>query len=174
MKKRILCSVFAFLMFILCSCSHAVIANEPVTFYYPWADLLSVMKQNPDCNSIGSEDRDISGDRSSLSYVLSLYFLGPQDAALISPFPDGTSTISTQLNGSTLTLTLTPTFAQLKGIDRTIACTCLAKTCFDMTGVDIIVIEAAMADPLNAVHISITRDNYLLTDTTLETIPTTE
>ena len=161
------------LSLLLCGCQFGGRkADAPVTFYYPWADLEAMMKQNPQCTVVGSEEHDISGNRDSLPYVLSLYFLGPQDTALTSPFPGNTSLLSIKNEDNQLTLNLSPSFAQLKGIDMTIACTCLAKTCFDLTGADSVLIQSATADPQTEVNITITRENLLLSDTTPETIPT--
>ena len=175
MKKLITMLLVLLLITGLCGCRFgSSLAENPVNFYYPWADLEAVMKQNPHCTVTGSEEHDISGNRDSLSYVLSLYFLGPQDPGLISPFPHGTAVQSIEQGDTQLILTLSPAFAQLNGIDLTIACTCLAQTCFDLTDAESVRIESAMEDPLTAVNFTITRENLLLSDTSPEPITSAE
>ena len=174
MKKSTILLILVLIM-ILSGCKFGnSVPDEPVNFYYPWADLESTMKQNPQCTAIGSEEHDISGNRNSLSYVLSLYFLGPQDSTLVSPFPQNTSVLSIQNEEGLLTLELSTNFAQLKGIDLTVACTCLAKTCFDLTGAESVLIQSAIDDPEIAVNFTLNRGNLLLSDARQETIPTTE
>lgn len=174
MKKTMILPVLL-LIFILCGCQlGSKGSDEPVTFYYPWADLEAMMKQDPQCTAIGSEEHDISGNRESPAYVLNLYFLGPQDSALVSPFPSSTSLLGIRDEDGQLTLTLSPAFTQLKGIDLTIACTCLAKTCFDLTDTASVRIESAASDPQAAVNFIITRDNHLLSDAPQATIPAAE
>ena len=68
-------------------------------------------------------------------------------------------------------ITLSAPFAQLENIDLTIACTCLARTCFDLTDAQTVLIEAA-AEESDTVSVSIDRDSYLLIDSIPETTPT--
>ncbi|MBO4937388.1 MAG: GerMN domain-containing protein [Oscillospiraceae bacterium] len=157
----------------LCACSFPQAAgNDPVTFYYPWADLNAAMELDPGCTAITAEERDISGRRDSLSYLLSLYFRGPLDSSLNSPFPAGTSLLNLQQEDSTLIITLSTAFAQLKGIDLTIACNCLAQTCFELSVVQEVLIQTSQDDAETAVSVSIGRNNSLLTDTIPQTTPT--
>ena len=175
MKKTLILLLVLLLVTTLWGCEIGQsITDDPVNFYYPWSDLEAMMKQNPHCTVVGSELHEISGNRDSLAYVLSLYFLGPQDSALTSPFPKNTALLSVQEQAGRLTLTLSSNFSQLKGIDLTIACTCLAKTCLDLTDADSIYIRSEVENPQDSVSFTITRKNLLLSDTQPETIPAAE
>ena len=142
--------------------------EDSVTFYYqrPAAEF----SYGQEDGVIAAEKREISGRRDNLQYLLTLYLRGPQDPALVSPFPSGTALAELQTEDSTLVITLNSTFAQLKDIDLTIACTCLAKTCFEISDTQQVRIEAGQDD--SAVSVTIGRDNYLLTDRVPETTPT--
>lgn len=121
---------------------------------------------------IAPESREISGSRDNLRYLLTLYFHGPLDSALVSPFPSGTALADLQVEETSLTITLNSHFAQLEGINLTIACTCLARTCFDLTDAEAVEIKASPANGGAAVSVTITRDNVLLVDSIPETTPT--
>ena len=155
----------------LCACAVSS-GSEPVEFHYPWANLESAMEQDPDCTAIGSEEREISGNRENLRYLLTIYFRGPLDASLRSPFPAGTAVEEIQTEETTLTLTLTPAFAQLKEMDLTIACTSLARTCFGLTEVQSIVVQTPETEDGSQVSVSISRDSILMEDSTPDTTPT--
>ena len=170
--KRLIVSVLLILLIVsLCACGSETDTNqEPLVFYYPWADLEAAMKQDPHCTAIGYEEREISGNRDSLRYVLTLYFRGPMDSDLASPFPSSTSALDTEMENATLTITLSSSFAQLQDMDLTLACTCLARTCFGITDAESVVIRTHSTETAPDTSITITRDNYLLEDH----IPATE
>lgn len=145
--------------------------KEPVEFYYPWADLETQLKQDPASTVIGSESREASGHTGDLDYLLSMYLRGPLDSQLSSPFPAGCKIVEIRPDGQTLRITLNSAFAQLEDLDLTLACACLARTCFGMTNAAQVRIEAAAPDDNSSVSITISRTDLLLED---DSTPTQE
>ena len=165
--KKAIAWILLFLLFLpLCACGNTE-QNPPLVFYYPWADLEEAMRQDPACTAIASEEREVSGNRDNLRYLLTLYFRGPLDPGLTSPFPSGTVVVNALLEDGNLTVTLSNSFTHLKDMDRTVACVCLAKTCFGLSDAQSVIIETDDPD----ISITVTRDNYLLEDSTEESTP---
>ena len=165
MKKRIASILLILLIVSLCACTDTPDSSkDPLVFYYPWADLEAAMKQDPHCTALGYEERDISGNRENLRYLLTLYFQGPLDTDLASAFPKGTSALEVQMEDTALTVTLNHAFGQLEGMDLTLACTCLARTCFGLTDAQSVTIKTAPTDDTPELSVTITRDNFLLED----------
>lgn len=106
---------------------------------------------------IASESR--STYAGALGPLLELYFRGPTQDDLISPFPDGTEVISVSQEDGT-ELTLSSTFFSLQGVDLAVACACLARTVCAYTG------ETAMtlSDELGRIHMELTPDSFLIQD----------
>lgn len=143
----------------LFGCSFSGI-KEPVEFYYPrrQADLAL----SPEDGAIVSEMREASGHRSDLYYLLSLYLQGPLDSKLVSPFPAGTRLVEVRSEDSVLHVTLNEAFAGLTGLDLTIACACLAKTCLSMSGAEQVHIETAPSTTGDFIDLTLDRDSLLL------------
>lgn len=70
-----------------------------------------------------------AGRGDDLKYLLDLYFKGPADETLVSPFPEGLHVVSVYSNEGILELKLSDHFSSLTGIELTLACACIAKTC---------------------------------------------
>ena len=104
---------------------------EPVTFFYTQSTYTYT-----DAESIlGSEIREASGHKEDLTYLLKQYFQGPHSENLSQPFPSGCYLVSSSVrNNNTITLVLSDDFAELTGMELTIACVCLAKTTIGITG----------------------------------------
>lgn len=103
--------------------------QQPVNFYY---------RQNPDSIRYDApivlpERREAAGYADSLSALLALYLRGPISETLTSPFPPGTRLLSVKSEDALVTLQLNTGFADLHGMDLTLACACLTMTCLDLT-----------------------------------------
>ncbi len=110
--------------------------QEPVTFYYlresyPYGSTESV---------IGFEERDASGHREDLTYLMALYLMGPAKEDLRSPLPLGTNIFSAKYESGTVLLALSDT--TLTDVDFSLACACLAMTCMDLTGAEAVTITS--------------------------------
>lgn len=111
--------------------------KEPVTFYYARADYEQDMS-----SIIASERREASGHRDDLSYLMVLYFMGPSDKKLVSPLPRNVSLFSAEQSGSTVTLRLSDTSESMTDAQFTLACSCLALTCLELTEAEQVTINS--------------------------------
>ncbi|MBQ7801541.1 MAG: GerMN domain-containing protein [Oscillospiraceae bacterium] len=166
MKRFLSAALLLLTLHGLCGCHFLRDSGDTVSFYY---------RRQPEAISHGQEDgviapetREISGGRDNLKYLLALYFRGPMDTSLTSPFPAGTNLADLRWEDATLVLTLNSAPEQLADMDLTIACTCLAKTCFGLSEAEQILIETSEGAP----GITMTRDSFLMTDLVPETNPT--
>lgn len=113
---------------------------------------------------IASETREIANRISTLPYLLSLYLRGPLDEDLTAPFPAGTKLLNVTQDGSTLCVTLDSTFSNLKNMNLTVACACIAKTCFSLADVTQVQIRSIAPENADSVNVVISIDSMLLYD----------
>ncbi len=130
--------------------------KEPVTFYY----LRDEYQFGSGGGVIGSEIREASGHRDSLSYLLALYLIGPSDEELHSPIPRGINIFSAELVENTVKLKLSDTSASLTDAGFSLACACLTLTCLDLTGAEEVTITSGSRS------VTMSRDNLTLFDST--------
>ena len=162
MKRRI---VLAFLLcLILTGCGQlGERIKEPVTFYY----LRAEYQYSTEFGVIGSEEREASGHRDNLSYLLALYLIGPSGEELVSPIPRGIRFLSVEQVDRMITLNLSDTSAVLTDAEYSLACACLTLTCLDLIGTDAVTINSG------ARSVTMTRENLILYDSSM-TAPTEE
>lgn len=103
--------------------------NDPITFYY----LQSDFSYGHDADVIVSEVRESAGHRRDLSYLMALYLMGPAEEEHLSPLPAGTRIFKTEEADGMVKLHLSETALTLQPERYTLACACLALTCFDLT-----------------------------------------
>lgn len=102
--------------------------KEPVTFYY-----LNSNYEEEMASVIGTEQREASGHRDDLMYLMALYLMGPATEELQSPLPQGTTIRSAEQHGPNITICLSDLSGDLTDARFTLAYTCLALTCLDLT-----------------------------------------
>lgn len=107
---------------------------------------------------LGSESR--STYAGALGPVLELYFRGPSQDDLVSPFPDGTEVISAAQGENGTELVLSNAFFSLQGVDFAVACACLARTVCAYTGET----SVTLSDELGRIHMDVTPDSFLVQD----------
>jgi len=125
--------MIAFLLlvcFLLSSCSASgERIKSPAIFYY--------LQSQPDYFSedgvIASEKRETSGHKNDISYLLALYLMGPSDESLTSPLPENCVLYYTEIMDETLILRISSLDNSLSDYEFSLACACLALTCFDIT-----------------------------------------
>lgn len=162
--KRILCLILVFSL-ILSGCSlFGERIKEPVTFYY----VRSEYSYNTTDSILASEEREASGHREDLSYLLALYLIGPADDELVSPIPKGTRIYSAEQAEDTVFLTLSDTAATLTDSGFSIACACLSLTCLGLTGAEKVTITSGDRT------VTMSADTLMLHDITTETQATEE
>lgn len=130
--------------------------KESIEFYY----LRTSYVYGSEDGVIAAETREHSG---SLEYLLSLYLRGPLDDGLKSPFPAGCEILEIRQERRSLRLTLDQSLGQLKDLDRTLACACLARTCFGLTDVQEVRITSGGPEG-SSFSITISRDSLILED----------
>lgn len=160
--KKIICLLLAVLLCIT-GCDFKQEDPPGVLFYY---------LRDPDNFVYGaadgvvtSEERDPAGYRNNLKYLISLYLQGPVDENLQSPFPAGCKLVVIGQANDELTILLNSNFCTLKDMDLTLACVCLAKTCFSLTDVQRVRIMAESFSGQVSVDQTIHIDSLLLEDT---------
>ncbi len=162
MKKVIVLLLALLQLAALVGCSLGGTDFEPVHFYY---------LRDADAYLYGAEDgvvtyeeRDPTGHEGDFRYLLMLYLQGPLDDALESPFPAGCALVELSQTASEMHVTLNSDFATLRGMDRTLACVCLARTCFSLANVRTVHILARSSEEKDNVYETITIDSLLLED----------
>ena len=137
--------------------------KEPVTFYY----LRAEYQYSTEVGIIASEEREASGHRDNLSYLLALYLIGPSGEDLVSPIPRGIRFLSVEQTDTMVELTLSDTSAMLTDAEYSLACACLSLTCLDLTEAQAVTVNSGSRS------VTMTRDNLILYDSSM-TAPTEE
>lgn len=134
--------------------------QKPVAFYYRTAEVIYDGKTA----MIGFEERESAGYEDNMIQLLNVYFAGPSSEKYRSPFPANLKAVSYSVLGSAVILELSSEFAQLSGVDLTIACACIAGTILSMTELDRVQISAADTPLDGQASIIMNRGNVLLLD----------
>lgn len=152
--KRLALIPVILLLLSLCACS---VREETTDFYY----LRSKFVSGAADGVIAPEPRAISGDRER-NYCLRLYLEGPASEQYLSPFPKGLRLLSTKLEEDLLQVYLSPELSALKDMDLTLACACLAQTCFDLY--DVQRVQIFSGDAEDALAVTLDRASFTLSD----------
>jgi len=136
--NRIVCILLIILFICMCGCTrHDVEMIQPVNFYY-CNDPITFNGIN---DVIAPEVRE-SANYDDIIRLINLYLDGPITDGYSSPFPPSVTVRSLKENNKTLNITLSSEFANLTGIELTLACTCLSATLFELTDAKSIAISA--------------------------------
>ncbi len=166
--KRLISIVLSLGILLAASGCGAPSIEEPGAFYYKQADSGAYTSE---C-VIDSEVRDIAHVREDIGQLLALYLQGPENKKLESPFPRGTAVTKWTLVENTLLLTFGTEFAQLSGVDLTIACGCVAKTLMELYPIQRVNIQAEDSLLNGSRSITITEKNIQLVDDSLSRLVT--
>jgi len=112
--------------------------DNSVIFYYRRAEYT----YNSDENVVMAEKRELNNDRYELSYLLSLYMLGPTDERLISPFPSQTTLQEIVYEENAIAVTLSDFDSAISDSHFTIAAACLAMTIFELTEYETVTVNS--------------------------------
>ena len=134
--KRLFCLILS-LLFLLSGCALSQL-REPVTFYYPRVSF----RYGTADGVIAQEQREGAGHTGDLSYLLSLYLMGPADEDLRSPLPKGVLLMSSSVKDGEIKLTLSDSSRLMTESDFSLASACLALTAMEITGLDTVTIES--------------------------------
>lgn len=128
--------------------------KEPVTFYY----LRDQYRYGNSQSIMDGEEREVSGHRGDLRYLMALYLLGPSSEELRCPLPLGTRILSAEQEDGRITLTLSEVPASMTDTTFSLACACLSRTCLSLTEADsVTVISGSRSITMDA-------NNLVLTD----------
>ena len=168
--KRLLCFALMFtLLLALCSCSkQSESIRSPVTFYYRAQDI----QFGTENDVISAELRDSFGHTEDYEYLMKQYLDGPRTENCISPFPAGTTLVQIDLVKDKILIVLSSHLSTLTGSELTIACTCLAKTLLEMTGMKAVQISSDNSLLDGEPSVKLKPDSFLLEDN--YTVATTE
>ena len=158
MRKIISLMLTAILLISLSGC---IDTSDTATFYY--ARYEDAYVYGMDNAVIAGEYRDVTGHRGDLRYLLTLYFHGPTTEYLRSPFPSGLVLRSVEQEDQSIHVELSASLTMLSGTDLSLACACLARTCFGLTDAQSVTISS---EGLGYVSMTLTRDSLLLVDDT--------
>ena len=161
MKKSI-----ALLLVLAITLSLAACASSSAVTYYYVRNEDEYLYGVSDGVMVG-ESREAAGHVDDLRYLLILYLHGPVSDNLTSPFPAGTKLVELTREGGALTVQLTSIFTVLEGTDLTLACACLARTCFALTDAQSVTI---LSMGLETVSMTLERDDLLLMDDSAESM----
>lgn len=160
MKKTM--ALWLALALVLGGCSGASGSlRVPLTFYYPRAEV----DFSQGSSYIVAEMREGDGIGSDPIDILALYLRGPSNTeAFSSPFPEGTRPESFVLEDDVAQITLSAEFATCSGLELTVACACLTKTCLALTQAQLVRIRCAGALIGDAEYVEMDERSILLFD----------
>ena len=164
--KRSFCFLLILSLLIIPGCAKES-PEETLSFYYCRKEFA----YGTETGIIVPEQRSLPGHEDDLEYLLHMYVEGPLDDSLVSPFPKGTLLQGFTYSDATLYVTLNEPFAQLDGIDHTIAAACIAYTGFDLTPAEKVVIKCNSQRYGNK-SITLYRDSVLFRDDSIAPDPT--
>lgn len=102
----------------------------PISYYYRTAK----NEYGIQSDVITAEIRDANKHDDDYQYLIEQYLMGPQTSDCVSPFPAGTTLQDLDVSVSAVQIVLSPHMTTIVGSELMVACTCLAKTVFELTG----------------------------------------
>ena len=142
--------------------------KTPVDFFYRRREIGA-----GDANSVlGIQTVDFGDKLPDTAQMLERYLDGPTDDELDSPFPKGTVVLSVSVARNTVSLQMGGTYADLNGINASVADACLCKTLLKFEAAEKIVLSVADQSGVTARSVSITDSDILLLDDSSDTSST--
>jgi len=160
--KRGLCFLLTLsLLFLLCACEKKnTQLKAPVNFYYKAKEIQYDTAEDV----IASEQRESYGYTEDYTYLVEQYLCGPRTEKCISPFPAGINLEQLDLVKNKVIIVVSSHLATITGYELTIACTCLAKTVSEMTGMKSVQIISKDSLLDGQESITISNDDYVFED----------
>lgn len=160
--KRAIC-IFLCLLVLLTGCEKKNNAKT-VTFCYRRVETIYGSADG----ILAEEERSVTGQPEDLASMLTLYLQGPESEELTLPIPHGTQLIDYCLENEMLTVTFSSHLAQLDGMDLTVACACIAATCFNLTDAQQVQIRTPDNSTGSGIFLSMSRNSLLIYDDVTE------
>ena len=140
----------------LWGCSRGI--QDGAAFHYCRKDYLYGQENGV----IAPEQRDITGHVGDLSFLISLYLMGPLDEELKSPFPKNTRLELLEFTRHGLQIQLSPVPDSFTDSEFTLACACLTLTCLEITDKQTFTITSGERSVI------MNRNNLILSDSTIQ------
>lgn len=165
MKRCIMCILCLIFLLSVCGCSKMESLENPVLMYYCNED---VAYNSPDA-VISHEVHNGPKYETDPLTLLRLYLKGPNSQERFCPIPADVIVIAATQEESVIKVVFSRSFAQLSGIDLTLACVCVSETLmanYPVTSVEISAMDSLLDGQF---HIKISKDDFILIDETLIT-----
>lgn len=160
MKRLILWLLVFLVVFPMAGCKKTEEIQDPVRFYYRRANI----EFGGEDSVVAAETRDAYGLREDLQGLLQLYISGPETETLVNVFPKSVAVMSVLVEDTTAVVQMNRSFAQLGGIQMSVACVCLSKTVMEITGVETVRIYVEKATLAGEQYLEFDKDTVLLED----------
>ena len=158
-RRKCLLALLLCLLLAGCAITQTQYVN-PIRFYYNRTEVA----YNQPGGTLAYETRDLMSRQVGIDEILALYFAGPQDEALVSPFPSGTACTALSMQDGVLTLTLNDAYAQLTGAARTTAAACLTLTLTQIRTVEEVCLETPDAVSAEQRQVHYRASDFILRD----------
>ena len=130
MRKKLLLGLLAALLLTACTApAHQTEAPEQgdYTLYFIANEFIA-NESRPDGSVLATESRDLPPESEPARGLLELLLAGPEDPALGSPFPAGTTLRGLSMEEGTAHVDLSEAYGGLTGVDLTLADGCVVLT----------------------------------------------
>lgn len=164
MKKRMAAALILLTLLVGLFAGCAVISSmqEPLLLYYRRTEIAYEGE-----GLIGRETADNALERTPEA-LAERYFDGPRKDDLVSPFPKGTTLFSASVSNGVLSLKLSDDFANLSGVDLSLAMSCISMTFSQLEGIEEVELSTEHL-PINGQdQIRINQEQILLEDNSPE------
>lgn len=159
--KKIIPIVLAILIMCCTGCKmNKTEFSSPVVFYY----CVDKLDHTPHSSVIQSEERTVDCPPNDYKAIMQLYLEGPTQRGMYSPFPKGLTVTELLIDGETTYITFSTNLSYLTGVDLTLACVCIATTCFGLTRTQNVDISAERGLLDNAPSVFISSGSTLMSD----------
>lgn len=159
--KKIMPIVLAILIIYCTGCkAREVEYRSPVVFYY----CVEELDYTPNSPVIQSEERTVDCPPNDYETIMQSYLEGPTQRGMYSPFPKDLTITELLIDGETTYVTFSTNLSYLTGVDLTLACVCIANTCFGLTRTQNVDISAEHALLDNAPSVIISYGSTLTSD----------
>lgn len=165
MKQTFIFLLIIIMLVTMCACNQKDVEHlQPVNFYYH-SDLTS---ENRFDTIFMPEIRESAGYDNATIDLLNLYLAGPIYGDLQNPFPVGLTVLSLNAQNKQTAITLSSEFSQLRGLDLSLACSCLCMTLFELFDCQRVMILCENTLPDGLGYIVIDKEDLVLYDDTYQ------
>ena len=160
--RKFLCILLALSCVLgICGCQkEEKIPDNAVAVYYKIANY----DYDAEDGMIGQSYLDTAGHEEDYSYLLNAYLQAAPGEGFAPTFPDGVSIVRFRLETMTANVILSSHIKACKGMDLTIALSCLTKTIISMTGCTEVIFSAEDTLLYGEKFITLNADSFLLAD----------